>query len=364
MTPHPGRHGAVWTLILTSAALFIVTLDNLVVSTALPTIRRDLHASIQQLEWTVNAYTLTFAVLLLTGAALGDRFGRRRMFVTGIFVFVAGSVRRRTCTLDPVADRGAGLPGRRWRDHRPADAHHPVGLRAGRAPRRGARHLGRRRGPGRGPGPSRRRRRRPGRLVAVDLLAQRADRPGARPAGGPAPRGVLRAQLGARSARRRPGVERSARRRLRDHPRQPDRLGRARGHRLARRRRRAGRRVRALGTAHEHADAADALLCQPDVHGRQHRVDDDVLRDVRGDVLADPIPADRAGLLTPVGGAAGAAVDGDAADRGPDRRRPVGQDRRAHADGRGDRAAVDRARDARGTRLADGCLRAIWLGRS
>jgi EmrB/QacA subfamily drug resistance transporter len=91
MTPVGGRHTAVWTLILTSAALFIVTLDNLVVSTALPTIRRDLHASIQQLEWTVNAYTLTFAVLLLTGAALGDRFGRRRMFVVGILVFVAGS---------------------------------------------------------------------------------------------------------------------------------------------------------------------------------------------------------------------------------------------------------------------------------
>ncbi len=91
MTPTGGRHTAVWTLILTSAALFIVTLDNLVVSTALPTIRRDLHASIQQLEWTVNAYTLTFAVLLLTGAALGDRFGRRRMFVVGILVFVAGS---------------------------------------------------------------------------------------------------------------------------------------------------------------------------------------------------------------------------------------------------------------------------------
>ncbi len=92
MTPVRGRHTAIWTLILTSAALFIVTLDNLVVSTALPTIRRDLHASIQQLEWTVNAYTLTFAVLLLTGAALGDRFGRRRLFVIGILVFTTGSV--------------------------------------------------------------------------------------------------------------------------------------------------------------------------------------------------------------------------------------------------------------------------------
>jgi EmrB/QacA subfamily drug resistance transporter len=68
-----------------------VTLDNLVVSTALPVIREDLHASISQLEWTVNAYTLTFAVLLLTGAALGDRFGRRRMFVLGIGLFTFAS---------------------------------------------------------------------------------------------------------------------------------------------------------------------------------------------------------------------------------------------------------------------------------
>src|SRR5487761_2274583 len=90
--PHPpGRHTVVWTMLLTSAALFIVTLDNLVVTTALPTIRHDLHATIQQLEWTVNAYTLTFAVLLLTGAALGDRFGRRRMFTVGLAVFTAAS---------------------------------------------------------------------------------------------------------------------------------------------------------------------------------------------------------------------------------------------------------------------------------
>jgi MFS family permease len=66
-------------------------LDNLVVTTALPVIREELDASLQQLEWTVNAYTLTFAVLLLTGAALGDRFGRRRMFVIGLGVFVAAS---------------------------------------------------------------------------------------------------------------------------------------------------------------------------------------------------------------------------------------------------------------------------------
>src|SRR5205814_1632864 len=72
-------------------ALFMVSLDNLVVTTALPVIRRDLHATISQLEWTVNAYTLTFAVLLLTGAALGDRFGRRRLFAFGLLLFTAAS---------------------------------------------------------------------------------------------------------------------------------------------------------------------------------------------------------------------------------------------------------------------------------
>src|SRR6185312_10375366 len=68
------------------------SLDNLVVTTALPVIRADLGASLEQLEWTVNAYTLTFAVLLLTGAALGDRFGRRRMFAIGLGVFTLASV--------------------------------------------------------------------------------------------------------------------------------------------------------------------------------------------------------------------------------------------------------------------------------
>ncbi len=80
-----------WTLALVSAALFMVTLDNLVVTTALPTIRRSLGATIGDLEWTVNAYTLSFAVLLLTGAALGDRFGRRRLFVIGLSIFTAAS---------------------------------------------------------------------------------------------------------------------------------------------------------------------------------------------------------------------------------------------------------------------------------
>jgi EmrB/QacA subfamily drug resistance transporter len=69
----------------------MVTLDNLVVTTALPSIRRDLGAGIDSLEWMVNAYTLSFAVLLITGAALGDRLGRRRVFIAGLAVFTAAS---------------------------------------------------------------------------------------------------------------------------------------------------------------------------------------------------------------------------------------------------------------------------------
>ena len=80
-----------WTFLITAMAVFMAALDNLVVTTALPVIRADFGASISELEWMVNAYTLTFAVLLLTGAALGDRFGRKRLFIIGLFVFTAGS---------------------------------------------------------------------------------------------------------------------------------------------------------------------------------------------------------------------------------------------------------------------------------
>src|SRR6266478_2707912 len=85
------NHKTIWAFILTSAAVFMVTLDNLVVTTAIPVIRHDLHAGIGGIEWTVNAYTLTFAVLLLTGAALGDRFGRRRLFTIGLGIFTLAS---------------------------------------------------------------------------------------------------------------------------------------------------------------------------------------------------------------------------------------------------------------------------------
>src|SRR4051794_37401674 len=85
------RGGTVWALVITSVAGFMAALDNLVVTTALPSIRKDLGGGLHDLEWTVSAYTLTFAVLLMTGAALGDRFGRRRLFLTGLTIFTGAS---------------------------------------------------------------------------------------------------------------------------------------------------------------------------------------------------------------------------------------------------------------------------------
>jgi EmrB/QacA subfamily drug resistance transporter len=89
MTRTPSK--AIWAFAITSLALFMVALDNLVVTTALPVIKRDLGASLADLQWMVNAYTLTFAVLLITGAALGDRFGRKRVFLIGMATFIGGS---------------------------------------------------------------------------------------------------------------------------------------------------------------------------------------------------------------------------------------------------------------------------------
>lgn len=85
-TPRP-----VWTLVLVAFGLFMTALDTLVVTTALPVLRVSLHTTLSDLEWTVNAYNLAFACSLLTGAALGDRFGRRRIFCTGLSVFTLAS---------------------------------------------------------------------------------------------------------------------------------------------------------------------------------------------------------------------------------------------------------------------------------
>jgi EmrB/QacA subfamily drug resistance transporter len=87
-----------WILVLAALAAFMTALDTLVVTTALSTIRLDLGASVAELEWTVNAYNLSFAVCLMTAAALGDRFGRRRLFVGGIATFTLASA---ACALAP-----------------------------------------------------------------------------------------------------------------------------------------------------------------------------------------------------------------------------------------------------------------------
>src|SRR3954469_3800208 len=87
-----------WVVVLTAIGSLMAALDTLVVSTALSTIRLDLGASVEQLEWTVNAYNLSFAVLLMTGAALGDRYGRRNLYALGVALFTAASA---ACALAP-----------------------------------------------------------------------------------------------------------------------------------------------------------------------------------------------------------------------------------------------------------------------
>src|ERR1700693_4924945 len=105
------RASAAWAFAITAIALFMVSLDNLVVTTALPVIRHDLGSSLQDLEWMVNAYTLTFAVLLLTGAALGDRFGRRRLFVIGLLLFTGASAFAALSTSANALDIARALQG-------------------------------------------------------------------------------------------------------------------------------------------------------------------------------------------------------------------------------------------------------------
>jgi Major Facilitator Superfamily len=150
--------------------------DNLVVTTALPVISQQLGGGIDTLEWTVNGYTLTFAVLLLTGAALADRFGRRRMFVAGIGIFALGSAAAALAPVDPAADRCARLPGSRGSDRHSAHPHHPHGRGPSREARRRVRRLERDPRPRGGDRPACRRRRYLGHQLAVDLLAQRPDR--------------------------------------------------------------------------------------------------------------------------------------------------------------------------------------------
>jgi hypothetical protein len=173
-----------WVLALTGVGSLMAALDTLVVSTALSTIRLDLGASVGQLEWTVNAYNIAFAVLLMTGAAVGDRYGRRRMYAMGrggVGGLRAGEQRR-------VARGRARPTGRRRRTRAPALPCAPErGVPAG-ATRSRNRHLQRYHWDLCRQRAARRRRRRPGARLAVDLLAERPDRAGSRAAGAHADR--------------------------------------------------------------------------------------------------------------------------------------------------------------------------------
>ena len=165
-----------WTLGAMCFALFMIMLDNTVVNVALPSIQRDLGSSLSGLEWTVNAYTLSFAVLLATGGRLGDIFGRRRTFLIGVVIFAASSVDRRPRAGHDDADRQPRRPGRRRRADDAGDAlDRHQRLRAARA-RQGDRHLGRGLGAGAGDRPGRRRPADRARLLARDLLHQRPGR--------------------------------------------------------------------------------------------------------------------------------------------------------------------------------------------
>jgi EmrB/QacA subfamily drug resistance transporter len=105
------RNRQMWTFAITAVALFMVALDNLVVTTALPVIRAELDASLSELTWMVNAYTLTFAVLLLPGAALGDRFGRKRMFIIGLGIFTVGSTAAALAATSELLILGRAIQG-------------------------------------------------------------------------------------------------------------------------------------------------------------------------------------------------------------------------------------------------------------
>jgi len=94
----PGPSGRVLTVLLTSVAYFMVALDTLVVVTALPSIHRELGGNVGTLQWTVNAYVLTFGAGIITAAALGDLIGRRRMYLLGLSVFTVASA---ACALAP-----------------------------------------------------------------------------------------------------------------------------------------------------------------------------------------------------------------------------------------------------------------------
>ena len=237
-----GRSG--WTLGIVSVGLFMVVLDNLVVSVALPSIHRDLHASIQTLEWTVNAYVLTYAAFLLTGAALGDRFGRRRMFIAGLAIFTAASAAAALAPTSATLVAARAVQGLGAAIVTPltltliaaafpaAKRGMAIGVWSGISGSRGRPRAGRRR------------RGRRGDLLALDLLDQRPDRPRPDRTGRPAAGREPRTERPPRPQGARARVDRRLRRRLRPRRSPVARLDEPDRARRPDRRRRPPRRVR------------------------------------------------------------------------------------------------------------------------
>ena len=346
-----------WTFAITSTALFMVTLDNLVVTTALPVIRVDLHAGISGLEWTVNAYTLSFAVLLLTGAALGDRFGRRLMFSIGIAIFTLASAAAALAPTIGALDAARAVQGLGGAIVMPLTL--TILSAAVPAERRGL-------ALGAWGGIS-------GLAVAFGPVV-----------GGAVVNGIswhwifwlnvpfgvvllplalrqldeTKGPFGQRRPRRaRARQRRAVRRRLGTRPRELRRLGHGADRRLARRRRPRARRVRRVGAARGASDAPDGVLPQPDVRPCQRRLDADELRDVRLDLPAGAVLPDGAGLLAARLRAAHPPVDGDADGGRSDRGCPLGPHPGASHHRHGARAAGDRPRMDRGGLVADDAVR-------
>ena len=160
-----------WTLAAMCFALFMIMLDNTVVNVALPSIQRDLNTTPENLEWTINAYFLSFAALILLGGKLGDRFGRKKIFLVGLAIFTLSSAACALSTTDTPADRRARRAGRRRGAHEPALALDHRGRVPAQPGADRDRHLGRHLGP------------RAGRRAVARRLPRRARRAG-RPSSG------------------------------------------------------------------------------------------------------------------------------------------------------------------------------------
>ncbi len=326
-----------------SVPMFMATLDNLVMTNALPVLHSEMGASVEELQWFVNAYTLAFASAILIASALGDRFGRRTLFAIGIAVFGAGSVLAALST-DPgqlIAARavqGLGAAG-----VMPLS----LALLSGAVPpaRRalaigiwgGVSGLGVAVGPLVG-----------GAImegwdwqaifwinVPVALIAI------------PLALVVLNNDFGARARIDVPGAVLAAARRAgaraRDRARERRRLGLARRHRRDRRRRAPDRRVPGVAAAREGPADAAAAVPRPLVLDHERRRLRVQLRHLRLGVHPHPVPAGRAGLDPARGRRADHAVDARADDRRPDRRHPRPPRRHAGAAGARPRPAGCRA---------------------